>query len=149
MKNGATYYKLDGNLNSWTNLFADDIFLYYTRDAKAGTPITSLGTSQHVANWSHGEGNRYVVTTVVNQHGEGSDLNDGAGGDYIYLLQTRDKRDGNGAVASMIGGGSLIVVAALFMVSVAVVAWLCVSQKKHRANATANVESHSEADESL
>ena len=148
-KNGAIYYKIDGNLNSYTNIFADDIFLYYTRDAKAGTPITSLGTSQHVANWSHGEGNRYVVTTVVNQYGEGSDLNDGAGGDYIYLLQTRDKRDGNGAVASMIGGGSLIVVATLFMVSVAVVAWLCVSQKKHRANATANVESHSEADESL
>jgi hypothetical protein len=133
-KNGAIYYKIDGNLNSYTNVFADDIFLYYTRDAKAGTPITSLGTSQHVTNWSHGEGNRYVVKTVLNQHGEGSDLNSGAGGDYIYLLQTRDKQDEK-SIASMIGGGSLMAVLALLMVSVAVIAWVCVAQKKRTASA--------------
>ena len=73
------YYKIDGNLNSYTNIFADDIFLYYTKDAKAGTPVTSLGTSGSVANWSHGEGNRYVVTTVLNQYDKGSDLNTNCG----------------------------------------------------------------------
>lgn len=147
VKNGATYYKIDGNLNSYTNIFADDIFLYYTKDSKVGTPITSLGTSKHVANWSHGEGGRYVVSTVLNQYGEGSDLNDGAGGDYIYLLQTRDKNDQK-MLASMIGDGSLMIVVALFMVSVALIAWVCVSYKKRHKNASASSDGSSEGEES-
>ena len=149
VKNGATYYKLDGNLNSYTNIFADDIFLYYTRDARAGTPITSLGTSGSVANWSHGEGGRYVVKTVLDRNGNSSDLNDGAGGDYIYLLQTRDKKDENGALASMIGNGSSMIVVAMFVVSVVVIAWICIAQKKRRTNASANAEGRTETDESL
>ena len=148
-KNGAVYNKIEGNLNSYTNIFADDIYLFYTKDAKAGTPVTSLGTSQHVANWSHGEGNRYVVKTVLDQNGKASDLNDGAGGDYIYLLQTRDKQDEKGAVASMIGNGSSMIVVAMFVVSVVVIAWICVAQKKRRTNASANAEGRTETDESL
>ena len=146
VKNGATYHRIDGNLNSYTNVFADDIYLYYTMNAKAGTPITSLGTSASVANWSHGEGNRYVVKTVLNQHGEASDLNDGADGDYIYLLQTRDKQDERGAVASMIGGGSLMIVVGLFMVSVAVIAWICVSKKKQNVTAGAVADEANETE---
>ena len=144
-RNGAIYYKIDGNLNSYTNVFADDIFLYYTRDAKAGTPITSLGTSQHVANWSHGEGNRYVVTTVLNQYGEGSDLNNGAGGDYIYLLQTRDKQDEK-SVASMIGGGSIIVISVLSVISVGAIAWVCIAKRKRRIKVNADAEDTTETD---
>lgn len=140
VKNGATYYKIDGNLNSYTNVFADDIFLYYTRDAKAGTPITSLGTSKTVANWTHGEGNRYVVKTVLNQHGEASDLNDGALGDCIYLLITRDKQDEKGAIASMIGNGSLIIVIAFVVISIGAIAWVCIAQKKRRIEATVGIE---------
>ena len=131
VKNGATYYKIDGNLNSYTNIFADDIFLYYTKDAKAGTPITSLGTSGSVANWSHGEGNRYVVTTVLNQKDKASDLNDGAGGDYIYLLITRDRQDAKG-IASMMGNGSVIIIGAFALVSAVAIAWICIAQKKKR-----------------
>ena len=128
-KNGSTYHKVEGNLNSYTNVFADDIYLFYTKDVKAGTPLTSLGTSGSVANWSHGEGNRYVVKTVLDQHGKPSDLNDGALGDYIYLLQTRDKEDAN-AIASMIGKGSVIVIIACTMISVGVILWLYFIQKK-------------------
>jgi hypothetical protein len=135
IKNGVTYYKIDGNLNSYTNIFADDIFLYYTKDAKAGTPLTSLGTSGSVANWNHGEGNRYVVKTVLNQEGKASDLNDGAAGDYIYLLQTRDKWDENSATASMIGDGSVIIIAVFVLASVVVIAWVCIAQKKRRGAA--------------
>jgi hypothetical protein len=148
VRNGATYYKIDGNLNSYTNIFADDIFLYYTRDAKAGTPITSLGTSKHVANWSHGEGNRYVVTTVLNRHGEASDLNDGALGDYIYLLQTRDKTDENSIIASMIGNGSLVIIIAFAAVSAVVIAWICIAQKKRRVETGADGVKDSESEES-
>ena len=148
-KNGATYNKIEGNLNSYTNIFADDIYLFYTKDAKAGTPITSLGTSGSVANWSHGEGNRYVVKTVLDQNGKPSDLNAGAGGDHIYLLQTRDKKDGNGAVASMIGEGSIIIIVAFALVSAGAVTWICVYQKKRRKKAIAGEEGRTKADESL
>lgn len=128
-KGGATYYKVEGNLNSYTNVFADDIYLFYTKDAKAGSPIISLGTSGSVANWSHGEGSRYVVKTVLNQKGKASDLNDGALGDYIYLLQTRDKNEQN-LVASMIGEGSVFMIVAFVAISVCVVETLYIVKKK-------------------
>ena len=129
-KNGVTYNKIEGNLNSYTNIFADDIYLFYTKDAKAGTPITSLGTSGSVANWSHGEGNRYVVKTVLNQNGKPSDLNAGAGGDYIYLLQTRDKLDDSAATASMLGNGSVIIVAVFTLISVGAIVTVCIVNKR-------------------
>ena len=139
VKNGVTYYKIEGNLNSYTNIFADDIFLYYTMDARAGTPITSLDTSSSVANWTHGEGNRYVVSTVLNQYDKASDLNKGCGyqSDYIYLLQTRDKEDGK-ATASMMGNGSVVVVITCVVVSVIAVAAVSVVQKKRRARVGAD-----------
>jgi hypothetical protein len=131
VKNGATYHKIDGNLNSYTNVFADDIFLYYTKDAAAGTAITSLGTSASVANWSHGESNRYVVKTVLDENGKSSDLNAGALGDYIYLLQTRDKMDDGNAVGAMLGSGSMTVIITFTVISVGVALWLCIMKKKH------------------
>ena len=148
VKNGATYYKIEGNLNSYTNVFADDIFLYYTMDSRAGTPITSLGTSGSVANWSHGEGNRYVVTTVLNQYNEGSDLNKNCGlqSDCIYLLQTRDKNDQK-MLASMIGDGSWVIVIVFALASVGAIVWVCiVSQRKQRINVGAETEKATEDD---
>ena len=129
VKNGVTYYKIPGNLNSYTNLFADDIFLYYTKDAKAGTPIVALETSSDSVN-STRNGN-YVVSTVVNQKDKNSDLNDGAGGDYIYLLQIRDKNDQT-ALASMMGNGSVIVVIICIIVSVGAIVFVYAKQKKRR-----------------
>ncbi len=133
VKNGSTYYKIEGNLNSYTHAFADDIFLYYTMDSKAGTPITSLGTSRYEANWTHGEGNRYVVRTVLDQHDKASDLNKNCGyqSDYIYLLQTRDAEDQK-ALASMIGNGSVAVVIAFALVSVGAIVAIYVVQKRRR-----------------
>jgi hypothetical protein len=144
-KNGATYYKVNGNLNSYTNIFADDIYLFYTKDKKGGTPITSLGTSGSVANWSHGEGNRYVVKTVLNQHGKASDLNDGTLGSYIYLLQTRDKTDQN-ALASMIGEGSVLIIITFAAVSACVVEWIYIVKKKrqYKEKQGAGTQSNSE-----
>ena len=144
VKNGATYYKIDGNLNSYTNILADDIFLYYTKDAIVGTPITSLGTSGSVANWSHGEGGRYVVTTVLDEKGNPSDLNDGAAGDYIYLLQTRDKMDEVGAVGSLLGNGSVVTIITFAVVAAGVVLWFCIAQKKRHTKVNAEVETASE-----
>lgn len=142
VKNGVTYYKIEGNLNSYTSAIADDIFLYYTMDAKAGTPITSLGTSASVANWSHGEGGRYVVKTVLNQHDEASDLNKNCGhqSDYIYLLVTRDKEDGK-ATASMMGDGSVIILVACAVISVGAIAAVYTVQKKRRSSPVAGQNS--------
>jgi hypothetical protein len=146
-KNGAAYYKVDGNLNSYTNIFADDIYLFYTKDAKAGSPITSLGTSGSVANWSHGEGNRYVVKTVLNQNDKPSDLNKGCGdqSDYIYLLQTRDKID-SGLVASMIGEGSVLIIITFTALSACVVEGLYIIKKRrqYKENHGAGQNSNSE-----
>ena len=132
-KGGATYYKVEGNLNSYTNVFADDIYLFYTKDKKGGTPITSLGTSGSVANWSHGEGNRYVVKTVLNQNDKPSDLNKGCGyqSDYIYLLQTRDKED-SGLVASMIGEGSVLIIITFAAVSACIIEGIYIAKKKRQ-----------------
>jgi hypothetical protein len=132
VKNGITYYRLDGNLNSYTNIFADDIYLYYTRDQKAGTPLTSLGTSASVANWTHGEGGRYVVRTVLDRNDNPSDLNDGALGDYIYLLQTRDTQDR--VTASMIGSGSIVYIVLFALISAGAVTWIFVAQRKNKHN---------------
>ena len=126
-KNGIAYTKVAGNLNSYTNLFADDIFLYYTKDAKAGTPIISLETSKDPVNTSR-NGN-YLVSTVVNQKNKSSDLNDGAGGDYIYLLQIRDKNDQT-ALASMMGNGSGFIIVAFALASLGAIVWVSVGSKK-------------------
>lgn len=147
-KNGATYYKVEGNLNSYTNIFADDIYLFYTKDAKAGTPITSLGTSGSVANWSHGEGYRYVVKTVLNQYGQPSDLNKGCGihSDYIYLLQTRDKQD-SGLVASMIGEGSVLIIITFAALSACVIEGIYIFKKKRQFSESNRTGTRSNSDE--
>lgn len=145
-KNGATYYKVEGNLNSFTNYFADDIFIFYTKDAAAGNPIISLGTSGDVANWTHGDGGKYVVTTVVNQKGKYSDLNDGALGDYIYLLQTRDKTD-PGVVASMIGNGSVLIIITFTALSACVVEGLYIIKKKREGKGNNKDNSQAESGE--
>ena len=129
-KDGAVYSRIDGNLNSYTHYFADDIYLFYTKDAKAGTPLTSLAISTSADNWSHGEGNRYVVTTVLNQDGKPSDLNNNCGYQsyYLYLLQTRDKQDQ--AVASMIGEGSVLLIVVFTAISACVIEWRYLVKKK-------------------
>jgi hypothetical protein len=145
-KNGATYRKVDGNLNSYTNIFADDIYLFYTKDSKAGSPITSLGTSGSVANWSHGEGNRYVVKTVLDQYGEPSDLNDGAAGFYIYLLVTRDKVEQK-VTASMIGEGSVLIIITFVAVSACAVEGLYILKKKRQYEKGGSENNHAETKE--
>jgi hypothetical protein len=138
-KNGATYYKVNGNLNSYTHAFADDIYLFYTKDSKAGNPITSLGTSGSVANWSHGEGGKYVVRTVLNQYGEASDLNRNCGlhSDYIYLLITRDKTDA-GILASMIGKGSIFIIVTFAVASALAVGGIYLVKRKREKKENAS-----------
>ena len=145
-KNGVTYFKINGNLNSYTNVFADDIFLYFTKDAKAGTPLTSLETSADPVDTTRS--GKYIVSTVLNQKDKASDLNDGAGGDYIYLLQIRDKDD-QGALASMIGEGSLVIVIVFVIVSVCAIVGVYMTQKKRHVNTTKDAAKKSDTDDAV
>jgi hypothetical protein len=77
------------------------------------------------------------VKTVLDKNGNASDLNYGAGGDYIYLLQTRDKQDESSIVASMIGSGSVFVIISFAVISLGVIAWICILQKKRRVKTSA------------
>lgn len=128
---GSTYYyKVEGNLNSYTWAWSDDIFFYCTKQGT--TPITSLYTSEDpVDYWT-----LYTSTTpVFNQHDDPSDLNDGAGGDYIYLIQTKERLANikkHGAISSMIGEGSVIAIAVLSSAVVVAVVWIALAQKKRR-----------------
>ena len=124
--NGALYFRVEGNLNSYTNLLADDIFLYYSKDPAAGAPLRSLETSSSVTNTTRGE---YTVSTVVKQNGKASELNDGAWGDYIYLLQIRETVKSK-PLASMIGGGSAIVLVSFTLFSAAAITFLCLWRRK-------------------
>ena len=138
-KNGAFYTKIEGNLNSFTHYFADNIFLYYSKDECAGSPIISLETSSSSGSWTYGDGGRYIVKTVLNQHDKASDFNDNCGyqSDYIYLLMTRDKEDSN-TTASMIGTGSWIVIVALALISLGAIVYVIVMEKKRRTKVSAN-----------
>ena len=103
--------------------------MFYTKDECAGNPIISLATSNDVENWTHGEGGKYVVSTVVNQDGKYSDLNDGALGQYIYLLLTRDKTDA-GILASMIGNGSIFIIVTFAVASALAVGGIYLVKRK-------------------
>ena len=70
----------------------------------------------------------------MNQNDKASDLNKNCGyqSDYIYLLQTRDRQD-QGAIASMLGNGSVVAIVAFVVISAGVIAWVFFAQKKRRA----------------
>jgi hypothetical protein len=99
-----------------------------------------------VANWSHGEGNRYVVKTVLNQHGKASDLNEGAFGSYVYLLQTRDKED-SVVVASMIGEGSVLVLITFVAVSICIIETIYIVKKKRQYKAGLDTDKQVDSEE--
>lgn len=73
-------------------------------------------------------------------------MNDNCGyqSDYIYLLITRDRQDEKAALASMMGNGSVIIVAAFALLSAGAIAWICITQKKRRIVATVGAESVAE-----
>jgi hypothetical protein len=97
-----------------------------------------------VANWSHGHGNRYVVKTVLDENGQASDLNDGAAGDYIYLLQTRDTADESSVVGSIVGNGSFVAITIFVVIFAGVVLWLCITSKKRHAEFNTEEKTDSE-----
>jgi hypothetical protein len=131
--NGSQYTLVsDVNLNRHCHAFSDDLFLYYTRDAAAGDPITALYVSETPVEYKKDElgyhrtvqGGAGFLTTYI-------DLNRTAGGDYIYLVmvsQPVTQNQQSPITASVFSNGSWIAIAILTLglglmscVSVAVV----------------------------
>lgn len=143
--NETTYYKVEGNLNSYTWVWSDDIFFYYTKEGN--TPITSIYISEKPVDYWTSDTS---TTTALNQHDGLSDLNDGAGGDYLYLIQTKMRHKENVGLfarifnfngnSSMIGEGSIIAIIALTGVAAVAIIWVALYQKKRRVDVIANSE---------
>ena len=77
----------DVNLNRHCHAMSDDLFMYYTRDAAAGYPITALYVNKTPVEYKKDEQGYHK--TVQGGTGFGAtyiDLNRTAGGDYIYLV---------------------------------------------------------------
>jgi hypothetical protein len=84
-------YVCDGDLNKGAG--GKFIYLCYTTDPACGSPITGIYVYSG-KNQTHYPNSGYFHVRNSDNYGpdgsRGADLNKGAGGDYIYLLATRD-----------------------------------------------------------
>ena len=82
---------------------------------------------------------QFHAISAVNQDGDMQDINQKAGGDYIYLLKVKeaqliadpDPSDTPRMVASIIGSGSVVVIG-IFLISAVCVGWYLVYKKKRQ-----------------
>jgi hypothetical protein len=108
--------------------------LYYTRDSKAGDPITALYCSSTPVNNKKTELG-YHKTAKNGDYGEDCDLNKGALGDYIYLVMVSQPHPSSILTSSLIGSGSwtVVCIAGAFMM-VSVIAAMVYCKKKKNIN---------------
>ena len=139
------------DLNKNTNI-GKYIYLYQSKtkqllDTYPITDINAVGKSYKVVEQQEATGETIYVNGgigagdvtykeefVLNQNGSKQDMNQGAAGDYIYLVMTRELKFEPELyfLGSMLGTGSIVVIG-LFLV-VAVGATVYVKRKKKREN---------------
>ena len=120
------------------------IYLYEKRtpsiDGELPLQDIIIGGKNH-KDYVFAEGDKqFQAISAVNQDGEMQDVNQKAGGDYIYLLKIKEiQMTANlgpeakpHRVASIFGSGSIAVIA-IFLVGAVGVGWYIVHQKKHRS----------------
>lgn len=135
--NGANViFNLTASVDLNSGAGGDWLYLYATTGTAAGEPIKSLRVSNDVVNRVSGGGFTEFTVKRANNNGFTDldpDLNDGARGDYIYLVAKRDvvKSDWPSWMfgGALFGDGSLRTVFVLAGVA-AVVAVLVYSRKK-------------------
>lgn len=96
-KNDVVYNLVKNiDLNDGCGFWSDYIYLYYTKDSSAGTPISEIETSSKVVNkdiLADNENESIISATLQTvkkwNSNSYSDLNEDAGGDYIYIVMTR------------------------------------------------------------
>ena len=115
------------------------LYLYATKDAKVSEPIRSMHIETETAS---GTNDGMVISTVkfadVNGFTDDDpDLNDGAGGEYLYLII--EKHDGSSNITASLFScsGSMISLLFLTAVGAAVVVFAAVRAKSKKKNAVA------------
>ena len=105
------------------------LYLYATVNSAAGEPIRSLRVNNKtVSKTSDG----FIESTVKRANNSGftredPDLNDGAGGDYIYLIAKRAVVSSN--VGALFSTGSWVAILAFSSVAVALAAFVCIKKR--------------------
>ena len=113
----------------------DYLYLYATVNSAAGEPISNLRVNNKVVSSTN---NGFVESTVkrANNNGftkEDPDLNDGAGGDYLYLIAKRAVS--TKTTASIFSNGSLIAIFVLASTVAAVAVIVYIKKKKSNTHA--------------
>lgn len=84
-------YKLASNVDLNKDAGGDWLYLYYTKDSNAGSPLTDVYISEGRRNTVDKVIGSYRHYTVLKGSSDSKvDINDGAGGDYLYLIQVRE-----------------------------------------------------------
>ena len=131
-------YTLVSNLDLNYNAGGKYIYLYECRkpasykyspllDLKVGDE-TVLSITTGTAAGDHSE------IRVTNQDGNSQDLNEAAGGDYIYLIKVYEYNDNGWLVGSMLGTGSVVVIAAFLVAAAGAIIYVKLSKKREPQN---------------
>lgn len=126
----------DVNLNRHCSAISADLFLYYTKDPKAGAPITALYCSEKPVNNKMTE---LGIHRTTKSQGYGTfddgyiDLNRWALGDYIYLVMVH--QPSAYFVSSMFGNGSWVVISIfIILFIICIIGAIVIHRKKVKFN---------------
>jgi hypothetical protein len=81
---------------------------------------------------------------VTNQDGNSQDLNEEAGGDYIYLIKVYEYNDNGWLVGSMLGTGSVVVIAAFLVAAAGAIIYVKLSKKRETTKNNEIIERETE-----
>lgn len=121
VQDGITYtLSSNVNLNRHCSIFSADLFLYYTKDVKAGDPITALYCSSTPVN--------NKLTELGYHNTVECNLNKWAPGETIYLVMVSEPDPT--LVSSMFGNGSWVVICTVGIIFAVAIAIAVVYRKK-------------------
>lgn len=124
-------YNLVAKIDLNKDAGGDYLYLYATKDTNAGAPLVDIYISEGKGKTVDKTQDNLIYKTVLKGNsGTKIDINDGAGGDYLYLIQVRSVADSNhaGVIATHVTYGILI----MSVLAVAVAAVVYVKKKKEK-----------------
>ena len=150
--NGSQYTLVsDVDLNRHCHAMSDDLFLYHTRDAAAGDPITAMYVSETPVEYKKDElGYHRTVQGGAGFRTTYIDLNRTAGGDDIYLVmvsQPVGQDPQTPITASIFGNGSWVAIAVLTFGLMSCVVVGIVVRNKRRNNVGTSTERNQKGEE--
>ena len=111
------------------------IYLYSTKrsDIVNTSPLIDIkvGDETFRGYMEHRDGNiLYREDIVTNQNAVAQDVNESAGGDYIYLIACRELKSNLSYMGSMLGTGSVVVIAAFLVAAAGAVIYVKLKKKR-------------------